>query len=141
MFFLCVCVGGELNQGSCLSLGSISNVFPEDGTVVQVWGFFSLELPLVLHSWGCIKTAGVEKLVVEWREARAQHLRLCECPLPRRKLLKRWYSQSYPGKPFARSRHREYISSRPFVVLVCLSPFHFPFLSYRGPSLEIVLLG
>ena len=46
-------------------------VFPEGGTIVQVWGFFLLELPLVLHSWGCIKTAGVEKLVVESREVRA----------------------------------------------------------------------
>ena len=35
---------------------------------------------------------------------------------------------------------REYISSMPFAILVCLFPFHFPCLSYRGPSLEIVLL-
>lgn len=110
-------------------------VFPEGGTIVQVWGFFLLELPLVLHSWGYIKTAGVEKLVVECREVRAQHLRLCECPLPSRKHLKQWYSQSYLGKPFAGSRQQGIY----FFYALCYSCLPFP-LSFSLPQLQRSLL-
>lgn len=69
-------------------------------------------------------------LVDKWNNL-AQHLRLCELPLPSKKLLKCWYSQSYLGKP-AGSRQQGIYSLQ----ALCYSCLPFS-LSFSLPVIEV----